>query len=189
MPRKTFKYTTRKDGQLYVVYPLPNRAHPVWRICRDESAEGVDAVIEKIKSEQKRRRRKVPDRCTEFFDYWLDELKVSDRTRQTYRNTVDRYLRPALGRFKVQNVGTKQIQSIIDSLAERGLKNATLKKIEGVASMIFKKAAQNKAISLTWLDFASRAPRPPNRSSIRVHFQDRLPRAVLLRRYCFGKDF
>lgn len=58
MPRRKlppkFKYTVRKDGDLYVKYPLLGLKNHVWRRCREETQDAVDRIIGEIKKDRSR---------------------------------------------------------------------------------------------------------------------------------------
>lgn len=155
MPRRKvparFKYTGRKGDDLYVKFPLPGLKYPVWRKCVPETQERVNEIIAHIKNDIARRvaDSAIPDRCDNFFRFWLSWIKnrVSERTLQNREAVVRLYLLPALGFFALNEVKPVQLAMIYDQMLAGGLSPVTARKVHAVASSIFKEAVNLELIA------------------------------------------
>lgn len=154
MPRKKalpkFKYTVRKKDKddnplaLYVKFPQPGSKYPVWRICRDETQEAVNDIIEQIKTDHAKEAAKsvVPDSCAQFFAFYLKTIKnrISARTLSKRESKIRLYLQPALGALALKEVKPIHLQKLYSELSNRGLDAATVIDTHRIASNIFKEA-------------------------------------------------
>ena len=148
MPRRkqpaTFKYTTRKNGVLFVRYPIPNLKHPVWRKVTVETQDEVNRIIGDLKNDYVRRvtDSALPTRCDKFFAFWLDLIKnrVSERTLQNRESVIRLYLKPALDYFDLSEARPVQFEMIYSKMIQNNLHPQTVRKVHAVASSIFKEA-------------------------------------------------
>jgi integrase len=154
MPRKKqpekFKYTHRKNGKLYVIFPLPGLKTRVWRTCYDETQEGVNEIIRQIKEEYEKEltENKIPESCEKFFDFWLKLIKtrVTERTHQGYENHVDRYLRPELKHLAIGEVKPLHFSVLYQKMLDNGLDPVTIRHTHRVAMSLFKEAVNLEVI-------------------------------------------
>ena len=51
--------------------------------------------------------------CAAWFDRWLDELRVAPMTERSYRETVRLYLKPALGRRRLTDLGPQHVRALL----------------------------------------------------------------------------
>ena len=154
MPRKKlppkFKYTARKNGELFVRFPVEGVKYPVWRKCPEETQKAVDEIIEEMRADRARvlTESAVPDRCDKFFDFWLASVKnhVSERTFQNREAVIRLYLKPALGFFALSEIKPVQLSMIYQAMLDAGLQPVTIKKTHTVLSAIFKEALAQELI-------------------------------------------
>lgn len=172
MPRKKpptkFRYTRRKDGNLYVVYPLKGLKYPVWRICRAETQEAVNQIIDEIKADFERIRieNAPPEISGDFFAFWLKLKKpeISERTFDGYEGKVRRYLAPAFGNRSLSSLTSFELQTFFNELAEK-LESETLRNIYTLFAAILKEAVHFELLAKNPL---LRVKRPAKKYSERL---------------------
>jgi integrase len=141
MPRKKeptrFKYTTRRNGTLFVVYPLPGLKYPVWRKCETETQEAVSDIIERIRFEYQRQisESELPDKAGAFFDFWLDLLRtrVSAKTLSGYEDKIRLHLKPAFENHRLADLKAIHFQTLYKKLLDSGLSAQTVRHVHSVA--------------------------------------------------------
>lgn len=127
MPRKKaekkFKYTIRKNGILYVKYPVPGVKYPVWRICRTETQSEVDAIIEEIKAEQSSSQAiaAAPVTVENLLSDWLKSRrnKIAARSFQDYTDQV-KVIAEQIGTIPLAELQPIEIEKFYLSLEESG---------------------------------------------------------------------
>jgi len=79
---------------------------------------------------------------SDFLKQWLQvtEQRVKPRTLEIYQDIAERFLKPALGKHKLANVGAADIQKLYANLAERGLSGKTIALIHAVLTHCFRRA-------------------------------------------------
>jgi len=77
----------------------------------------------------------------EYLDKWLGivQKRIRTRTLDSYKENLDRYIRPILGNVKLSEVKTNQIQYVCNSMSERGLSPRTVQYTHGIlkSALIF----------------------------------------------------
>ncbi len=154
MPRKKsplkFKYTTRRNGILYVIYPLPGLKHPTWRICREETQEAVDNIIAQIKFERAKELENsaVPESFENFAAFWLKHIvgQVSERTIDNRETIIRVRLLPFLKNLALSEIKPIHFSNLYQKLAEI-YQTETIRKTHAVASAMFKEAVNLELIA------------------------------------------
>ncbi|HEY8560534.1 MAG TPA: tyrosine-type recombinase/integrase [Pyrinomonadaceae bacterium] len=154
MPRKKaptrFKYTTRRAGVLYVVYPLPGLKYPVWRTCREETQEAVDALIAQIEYEYRRAldASEIPDRAGAFLEFWLELIKprVAAKTWLGYRDRAQLHLKPALSDLRLDELKPIHFQNLYKKMLAEGFAAQTVRHVHSVAKNCFSEAVELELI-------------------------------------------
>ena len=130
-----YRWTTR-DGKRHSVYAntleeLREKEEQIWADRRD----GI----------------KTEARCTtvnEVFDLWK-QLKrgLKDNTYQNYMYLYETYVRPSLGKLRVQSLRKSDVKRFYNTLAdERGLKPATLDGVHTVLHQVLDMAVEDQFI-------------------------------------------
>jgi integrase len=84
----------------------------------------------------------------EFLDQWLEAAarpRVRERTLDDYRDTLARYVRPALGGRKLSNISPLDIQLLYTELRERGL-TRTVRYVHAILSSALKHAVRMRLL-------------------------------------------
>ncbi len=155
MPRKKlppkFKYTIRRNGVLYVKYPVAGVKYPVWRKCEEETQKAVDEIIEEIKADRAAALTAsiTPTNCKLFFGYYLERIKsrISTRTYDSRKTALRLYLTPVLGHLDLAQVEKENLSDLYENLLISGYSTETIKKAHTVASSVFKEAVSLKLIA------------------------------------------
>jgi integrase len=64
-----------------------------------------------------------------WLDYWLEEIaaqRVKPRTVRNYRSYVDQYLKPVIGRVRLDKLDQSHVRQVQSYVAERGLSTTTM---------------------------------------------------------------
>lgn len=95
---------------------------------------------------------KAPSELTvgDFLDIWLKEYLVACKplTVQTYTEQVKKHLKPALGAYKLDQLGPHEIQRFYNALSASGLSPKTVKNIHGVLHAAMQQALLNGLITV-----------------------------------------
>ncbi|WHA10365.1 site-specific integrase [Enterococcus montenegrensis] len=57
----------------------------------------------------------------DYFDYWFKdyvERKLKYNTQKNYRNIIDKYIKPGIGKYKLKSIGPDKLQKFVDSLPD-----------------------------------------------------------------------
>lgn len=162
MPRKKtekkFKYTVRKNGVLYVKYPVKGLKNPVWRVCREETQKAVDEIIEELNNDRAAAlaETEIPTTCEGYFNFWLESVKnrISARTLQGYENVIRRYLAPEIGDLPISEIKPKHLERLYRKMSASGLQPVTVRKTHMVAGNAFREAQKHEVISSNPAQFA-----------------------------------
>lgn len=60
----------------------------------------------------------------DYFDYWFDSYVMKElrpNTQSNYRNVIDKYIDPAIGRYKLKSISPAKLQKMMDDLGKTGL--------------------------------------------------------------------
>lgn len=95
---------------------------------------------------------KSPSELTvgEFLDIWIKNYLVSCKplTVQTYTEQLKKHLKPALGAYKLDQLGPHEIQRFYNALSASGLSPKTVKNIHGVLHSAMQQALLNGHITV-----------------------------------------
>lgn len=156
MPRKKPlpKYVVIKSGQWYVRKRLPGLTHPVWRVCKDQTQEGVDAILADLKNDVLKPAPPAGRTVNEVFDEWLSSVRdqISVRTYEDYAENLDRYFRKQLGEKFADSVTENDIRAILDSMRDRGLSTRTRQYAHRVLASALKRAVVKGSIASNPVD-------------------------------------
>ena len=82
----------------------------------------------------------------EWVDVWLDvyvKISTKQSTYQSYKNTLNRYVTPHLGKCKISHINTTQIQKIYnDMLYTMKLSKKTVRNLHGILHELFAQAVE-----------------------------------------------
>lgn len=127
MPRKKlppkFKYTIRKNGVLYVKYPVPGLKYPVWRICRNETQGEDNQIIEEIKADLaiSKNVADTPGTVENLLNDWLKSRrnKIAARSFQDYADQAE-VISAHIGSIPLSELQPIEIERFYLSLEESG---------------------------------------------------------------------
>lgn len=80
---------------------------------------------------------------SDYFDYWYEQYVVKELKRNTqlnYQNIIKKYIKPAIGTYKMQSMSIAALQKMFDELGKSGLKKHTVEIIGTVVKNGFKMA-------------------------------------------------
>jgi integrase len=180
MPRKKPlpKYVTVKGGKWYVRKKIDRVKHPIWRICRDQTQAGVDAVLARIDRAFAEALQESEQTLNLFLDRWLDDIEdtIQPRTYQDYSAILARYIRPSLGELAIAQLAHRDMQAVFQGMKKRGLSPRTRKYLFTVVNAALKKAVEwkliekNPATGLTMPRGSKNEKRPLTREEARTFF-------------------
>jgi len=89
------------------------------------------------------------DTFENFLDAWLEakKLSVEESSLKTYREKIDWYIRPTLGKKLLARVMAEDIQRLYGKLHDDGLSRATIHFVHTILGMIFKLAVKRKKLT------------------------------------------
>lgn len=79
----------------------------------------------------------------DYFDYWYEQYVIKELKRNTqlnYQNIIKKYIKPAIGAYKIQTMSIAALQKMFDKLGKSGLKKHTVEIIGTVVKNGFKMA-------------------------------------------------
>jgi integrase len=97
---------------------------------------------------QQRRRKTFVKPTTMTLNTYLDEwlpaarTRLRERTYASYVYNIDRYIRPALGNYKLSDLDSVDVQKLYASMLERGLSPRTVRYTHCILSSALKKAVR-----------------------------------------------
>ena len=83
---------------------------------------------------------------SDYFDFWFDnyvEKRLKYNTQKNYRNIIEKYIKPEIGKYKLKSIGAKRLQELVNKLPEgfnRKLSKHTVEIIFTVLKGAFKRA-------------------------------------------------
>ena len=79
---------------------------------------------------------------SDYLDYWLKghSLNVKYATIKTYKNHIEKHIKPIIGSYKLKTVTPSLLQDFINSLFKDGYGKSILKSILAILTSSFKKA-------------------------------------------------
>jgi integrase len=98
----------------------------------------------------------------QFLDKWLEEAArpaVEENTFYDYREKLDRYVRPALGKIDLIKLKPLDVQALYNSLYQRGLSPRTIQYAHSVISMALRAAVGWQLIPVNPADYTKRPTR------------------------------
>lgn len=79
----------------------------------------------------------------DYFNYWFDQYVMKElkyNTQLNYRNIIDKYIEPSIGKFRLQAITPAAIQHLVDNLPTDKLAKHTVEIIVTVIKKAFKMA-------------------------------------------------
>ncbi|MDG4868726.1 N-terminal phage integrase SAM-like domain-containing protein, partial [Guyparkeria sp. 1SP6A2] len=90
------------------------------RVGGNTKAEAYEAMREAMKQYENGDVIKLSNiSVADYFDYWFTnhvERKLKYNTQKNYRNIIDKYIKPGLGKYKLKSAGPEMLQEFVDSL-------------------------------------------------------------------------
>lgn len=88
------------------------------------------------------------DTFESFLDEWIEakRLSVAESSLHTYKQAIDSYIRPNLGKHLLTRVSADDIQKVYTKLRGDGLHPVTIRYVHNLLSMIFKLAVKRKKL-------------------------------------------
>lgn len=122
-------------GKRYAIYDnsSPRRLEKAMNSMLYELEHGLKGKVDKIT-------------LNKWFDIWAVEYKtnmVKETTLILYKKYYNRYIKPTLGASQVCNIRSIHAQKIINSMAEKGLAENTMKKVHAILSDLLAYAVNN----------------------------------------------
>ncbi|GAA2848056.1 site-specific integrase [Pseudonocardia halophobica] len=144
--------TKRADGRfaaaLWVDQPDGTRGRKwIYGRTRAEVAGKLTEVAQKVNSGSV-----MPTRSptvAEFLDYWLREVvdpKLRPTTASRYRSVVVQYLRPGLGKHRLEKLTVSAVQMFLNRQQENGRSTQTLRMIREVLSSALGRAMREELV-------------------------------------------
>ena len=139
-------YITVKKNKWHArkVYTINGKRKEIWRVCKIESVEFAELLIEKIDAEIeliKNPNLRSEQTLKEFFDYWF-RVKVKKqnaiKTQEDYQSAFDLYCVP-IANTAMNQIKPEEIQAICHSLQQKGYFR-TAKKVHSLIRLIFNDA-------------------------------------------------
>lgn len=125
---------------VYDQYSITNNTKTVKKICDEISAQ------RKIKQIEKTFKTKDTSRTlNQIFDEYI-EYKKNSISKDHYTGTkysYDAHLREEIGDLKINNITTKKIQNIVNTLLNKGKAPRTVKTVKDILSPIFEYSKKN----------------------------------------------
>src|SRR5699024_39407 len=69
---------------------------------------------------------------SEWLDTWLSNADLSPNSIATYRTQIERYIKPALGSVKLDQLQPSHVEAMTRGMSERGLSAATAKQARAI---------------------------------------------------------
>lgn len=79
----------------------------------------------------------------DYFDYWLSDYvkrELRPRTYDNYKNVVEKYIKPAIGMYKLKSIGPAKLQEFMNDLGKTMLSKRSVEVIATVMNGGFKRA-------------------------------------------------
>lgn len=79
----------------------------------------------------------------DYFDYWYENYVMKNlkhNTQINYLNIINKYIKPVVGKYKVQSINIASLQNMFNDLGDSGLKKHTVEIIGTVVKSGFKMA-------------------------------------------------
>lgn len=143
------KGNVRKRGDLWYYSfegaPINGKRHRIEKPGGKTSDE-AERALRKALEEYERGGIKVEltkMSVSDYFDYWYENYVVKELKRNTqlnYANIINKYIKPAIGKYKIQNMSIAALQRMFDKLGETNLAKHTVEIIGTVVKNGFKMA-------------------------------------------------
>ena len=151
------KVTRISKGKPYTYYEArytegfhPGTGKQIQRSVTGKTQKEVAQKLKAITSAIDIGTYKEPCKMTvgEWLSIWSDEYlcNLKPLTQKTYQDQVNRYLKPAFGATKLEELDSHTIQKFYNSLQVSGLSAKTIKNIHGVLHSALQQAIANKYI-------------------------------------------
>ena len=132
-------YDNKKS--VYQKYTITNNAKTTKRILDEISAERKMKQIEK--SFETRKEAKI---LNDIFYDWI-EYRKNQMSQKHYENNFwffEKYIKDKIGKYKANDITTRQIQTIVNSILKEGKAPRTAKTVKDILSPTFKHGIKNK---------------------------------------------
>ena len=122
------------------------------RVCfSNRNREVVKAKLDEILAQEKKKIPFAKRRWTvsEFIDYWMENKVISSMrplTIKDYESICRLYIKPQLGKKKINELNVENVQQAIDELKKRGVTNRTLQKFKRTLSSMLQYAMRKELI-------------------------------------------
>ena len=155
MPARTViecKPRKRSDGR-WIAQPTikitDGRSKRITIINRDRGA-----VVAKLHEIQVQQRKMIPFSTTDwtvggYLDHWLNNImphKVRSSTLISYEGIIRIYIKPSLGRVKLNELGVRDVTQALDKLEQKGIPARTRQKYKQVLSSCLSHAMREELV-------------------------------------------
>ncbi|WP_207695255.1 hypothetical protein DOK67_0001199 [Enterococcus sp. DIV0212c] len=127
----------------------------------------------------------------QWFDYWLDILmksKIKASSYSNYKGKIDKYILPYLGKKKLSELKSEDIESFIHYLNTMNLAGSTIRSIVAILKSSLKKAEfDGKIASDPCTKIVLPTTQKTEISALTLYAQKRLEQAALKKKECSGE--
>ena len=149
----------RNDGRWEARYSAgyTSDGKPIRRSVYGQSQGEVAKKLLQIRTQIEEGRYVAPERLTVamWLDTWLEEyVRPSKRpaTYFSYRNTIEKHLKPTMGRVVLQKLRTEHVQAAMNRAVEKGFASSTVTKARNVIHAALGQAVTNQLLSRNIVD-------------------------------------
>lgn len=106
-----------------------------FRTKADAMKAGTQAMTEYNNAGQ----RFIPSEISfsDYLDYWYEQhvmVNGAKNTKSSYKNTIEKHIRPTLGKYRLKSLNSDILQDFINNLKKAGLSKNTVKQIKSCTS-------------------------------------------------------
>jgi len=124
------------------------------RLKKVFSSKNLDVLQKKVNDAKYRLNRNIITQNSDYtvagwVQFWLENYKVNtikSKTYDSYENTLNRHIKPAIGSLRLNKLHTDSIQQLYKQLHDRGLSSTTISTAHTVMSQAFNQAITNHLI-------------------------------------------
>lgn len=143
----------RKDGTHYGTIQIDGKRHWVYGETRKEVVEKIKVLRQKAEQGIQPQADKIT--LSTFLDRWLEEVvsrKNKYSTYTTYKQTVEKHIKPALGSLTLAALHPDKVQAVINGLVAADKAPRTIRNVRAVL-----RKALNQAVRWRYIAFNAAA--------------------------------
>ncbi|MEU0794860.1 tyrosine-type recombinase/integrase [Amycolatopsis sp. NPDC005961] len=140
----------RADGRYEAAATLPTsngkrKRFRVYGKTRQEAHKKLTALIQE--ANQGIFRPEHAWKMAEYLDFWLDHERRRPLTRKRHESVVRLYIKPGLGRYRLQDLSVRLVQGFLDELYDDGRTPSTIHQIRKVLSAALTYAMRQEIVN------------------------------------------